>query len=244
MEFTNYQEKKYVFILCPPFSGSTLLVDLIGTSKSASVFASRRHEGQFLEETEKIMRNKPWNNDAPFPWKKIRNIYEENWDMTKPVLVEKSPPNLIRAKQIEREFEKAFFIIMIRNPYAWCFGMKRRKASRNYSKLAEEWLERAKTQIFNIKNLQNTLYFTYEFFTENPNETKNKIAQFIPELNDIDITKQFTIHSFIGTKKKPITNLNIIAISKLKENEIKEISQILIQEKDVLKFFSYEILPS
>jgi hypothetical protein len=40
------------------------------------------------------------------------------WDQTAKVLIEKSPPHLVRAKAIQQNFHPAKFLISWRNPYA------------------------------------------------------------------------------------------------------------------------------
>lgn len=234
-------QKKFLFILCPPHSGSTLLLYLVGTSKNSSVFEIRG-EGQYLTEAKSIMRVDPYNEQMKIPWNTIKKIYEKNWDMTKSVLVDKSPPNLIRAPEIEVEFENSFFITMLRNPYPWCYGIKNRKTHLTFTEVALMWLHLAKYQIKNIHNLSRVLSFTYEDLCDNPEKTVKKIETFIPELNDIDITQKFRIHTLEGKQEKQITNLNNLALSKLTNTNLAEISKVLRREEDVMKFFSYEIL--
>ena len=63
----------YLFVLCPPYSGSTLLWKLLSTSQNVS---SLPDEGQFLPELEGIMRDKPWDGSRPLPWPKIKAVGE------------------------------------------------------------------------------------------------------------------------------------------------------------------------
>ena len=61
--------KTYLFVLCPPLSGSTLLWKLLQTSPSVTAHPK---EGQFLEGVVEIMRKGAWNPEQKFPWKKIK----------------------------------------------------------------------------------------------------------------------------------------------------------------------------
>ena len=61
-------------------------------------------EGQFLPELAGLARDKPWDVTRPLPWPEIKAVWESVWDMSKPVLLEKSPPNLIRTQDIEANF--------------------------------------------------------------------------------------------------------------------------------------------
>ena len=70
----------YLFVLCPPYSGSTLLWKLISTSINVS---SLPLEGQYLPELETLMREQPWNRDHVLPWPQIKVVWETYWDTKK-----------------------------------------------------------------------------------------------------------------------------------------------------------------
>ncbi len=238
----NGKKNKTLFILCLPFSGTTILVKLIGTSKNSSIFSSKNHEGQQLQEIRNFMRDKSWDIEKKIPWDHVKKIYEKNWDLNKTVQVEKSPPNLIRAKEIEKKFENPYFIVMTRNPYAWCAGMKPRMPENSYTHIATTWIDRIKYQKYNIENLSQVLFFSYEQFCDDPEGVAKMISKFIPELSDIDVKSKFTVPSKSGISKKSITNFNFSAISKLSQKDIEEISNVLKYENTLLKYFSYEIM--
>jgi len=238
----NGKKNKTLFILCLPFSGSTILVKLIGTSKNSSIFSSQNHEGQQLQEIRSFMRDKPWHIEKKIPWDHVKKVYEKNWDLNKTVLVEKSPPNLIRAKEIEKKFENTYFIVMIRNPYASCVSRKLRWPQASYTHLAKKWIIRIKYQKYNIENLSKVLFFTYEQFCDDPESVAKMISKFIPELSDMNVKSEFTVDSLSGIPKKSITNFNFSAISKLSQKDIEEISNVLKYENTLLKYFSYEIM--
>jgi hypothetical protein len=37
------------------------------------------------------MRDKPWDASRALPWRDIKAVWESYWDMSKPVLLEKTP---------------------------------------------------------------------------------------------------------------------------------------------------------
>jgi hypothetical protein len=67
-----------------------------------------------------------WNPAKSMPWEIIRVEWLARWQEAvseRPearILIEKSPPNLVRAKQIEEEFAGVKFILLMRDPYPWC----------------------------------------------------------------------------------------------------------------------------
>jgi hypothetical protein len=215
----------YLFVLCPPYSGSTLLWKLISTSINVS---SLPLEGQSLPELVTVMREKPWNRDHVLPWPQIKAVWETYWDTKKPVLLEKSPPNIIRTQAILANFTPVKFIIMVRNPYAHSEGLMRRN---NWS------VKRAAN--FSIMCLRTQLENTREL---NPTKACQKIAQFMPELSDMNTEASFEIHSIDGTLSRPITDLNTGKIASLSAETIASMNDVFSQHPETLKAWGYELL--
>ena len=237
---------KHLFILTPPFSGSTLLLRLLATSPNVSTFNSDKGEGMMIPELQVTMMTDRWNVEKEMPWAYIRTVFEKHWDMNKAVLVEKGSPHLIRAEQIEKHFDNAHFIIMMRNPYAWCESMMRRRKPEkpilSAEKIIEYWLWRANWQIHNVKILQNVLKFRYEDLCDATETTIKKIIDFIPEIKQLDASIEFEAHSMLGKKRNPITNTNSSALTRLTQKDIMEITNSLHRHKDILRYFGYELL--
>lgn len=236
----------YLFILSPPYSGSTLLSEIIGTSPNVS---SLPEEGQFLDELKDIMREKPWDPDYSMQWDYIRKIWESYWDLSKPILLEKSPPNIIRALRIQELFQKSYFLIMIRNPYAMCEGLNRRNGT-PFAKAAQFWVKCAQYQMENSKKLENSLSFSYEDLTDSKAQTCQRIMEFLPELNSLDIDRSFKVHSVLakdgGNKDKgiplKIQNLNPVKIGTLSRDNIRQINSVLEKHAEIMSFFGYSCL--
>ena len=237
------KENKFLFILCPPFCGSTLLHELVSTSLHVSannVLGNR--EGQSLPTVRKIMfdHNERWNEDKKYPWNFIKKEWLKYWDLTKKVLIEKSPPNIIRAADIEKIFEPAFFICMVRNPYAHCESIIRRH-KKNPKDAALFSVKCLWYQKKNIENLKRVIFFKYEDLVISPENIKEKIIHFIPELEDITLNHTFHAHNF---KKIPmkITNLNDEKISQLTQEQLNGINQIFESEREILQYFNYDLI--
>ena len=115
--FRAKQENKYLFILSAPLCGSTLLNEILSTSSNVSTNNNwGTREGHKLPTTRQMMfdHDNRWNTDVDFDWQFINAEWRKYWDVSNPVLVEKSPPNIIRAKSIESAFIPSYFIILIR----------------------------------------------------------------------------------------------------------------------------------
>jgi len=115
-------DNKFLFILSPPYCGSTLLHQIISTSPNVSIYSKYgTREGQQLPIVKDIMvRETRWEIDVTYDWLAVKKEWMKYWDVTLPVLLEKSPPSIIRAKSLESFFSPSYFIILYRNPYAHC----------------------------------------------------------------------------------------------------------------------------
>jgi len=242
---------KFVFVLAPPYSGSTVLYRLIETSPHVSALPG---EGQFLQEVKEVMRAAPWDSALEMPWHEIRTAWEVYWDKSKPILLEKSPPNMIRAKAIEAAFDPAYFIVMMRSPYAHIEGLTRRahvppmnlpkKAGRAQivARAAELWLSFAETQRETIKKGRNVVWLTYEQLTQNPDAAAARIKEFLPDLGQLDTAARFGVHSVEGTKARELEDMNEAKQRLLTKADFEIINDVLGGHSDLLSFFGYTLL--
>ena len=226
----------YIFILCPPFSGSTLLWRLVATSGAVSALP---REGQFISEVKGIMRRDPWNAEAKLPWKEIKAVWDGYWDLAKPLLVEKSPPNLLRAGDIAAHFSPVYFLLMVRNPYAHCEGMIRRGLG-TATEAAEFAVYCMRRQADNAERLSNVLSFSYEDLVAHPASVSERIQTFIPDIGPLQHGQRFTLPSIDGVVTRGIEDLNEKKISNLSASERIDITRVLRNNADVLRYWGYE----
>jgi len=211
---------------------------LVSTSSAVSALPA---EGQFLSEVSGVMRQTPWNSDLKLPWKDIKKVWDGYWDQDKPLLLEKSPPNLIRVDEIVAHFHPVHFLIMVRNPYAHCHSLMRRNNS-SPRKAAEFTVRCMKQQWKNAEKLDNKLCFTYEQLATNPESISLEIQSFIPQLGELDHMQKFNVHSIGGVVEKGIVDLNKKKIQNLSVDDFEQINQILRRNADVMAYWNYEFL--
>jgi len=238
----NKSHHTYFFILSPPYCGSTMLSEIISTSKNVStnnVFGTR--EGQTLPTVRKTMfHDQRWNEQLDYDWSLIKKEWLKYWDLRKPILLEKSPSNIFRANSIEEEFKPNLFIIFHRNPYAQCESLIRR--DKMQPKLAAELAVKClKVQQKNIQHLKNTLHLSYESFTSNPEKAKEEIIKMLPELSDIKLNIKLSSHNFSANNNE-LKNVNSQKISKMMPDEIQEINDVFKHHKALLSDFNYELV--
>jgi hypothetical protein len=248
-------DAKHLFLLSPPLSGSTAITQLINTSPNVTVFPGKG-EGQHLPVARNILFvDERWNPDLPIDWGKVRKIFFQYWSPLRSIRFEKSPPNIVRAIELEHAFKKSLFLITLRNPYAQIEGLLRRQwpfnkygpqSSPSYpltpKVAAEFWIKLAKYQLYNMEHLKNTCFFTYEELTERPDDTIKKITDFLPALDALDIESKFTAHNITGQPINGFKNLNQQKINNLTKQQIEEMNMVLRDHKDLLGTFHYHLI--
>jgi len=242
---------KYVFVMAPPYSGSTVLFRLLETSPHVSALPG---EGQFLPEVRDTMRAAPWDRTRELPWAQIRVAWKKYWNGSKPLLLEKSPPNMMRAKAIEAAFDPAYFIVMMRAPYAHIEGLARRAhvppmdLSKNagraqaMARAAELWLTFAEAQRETIAKRQNVVWITYEQLTQDAGGAAAKLQEFLPELGPLDTEARFGVHSVEGTRARELEDMNEVKRRLLTKADFEIINDVLGGHTDLLAFFGYTLL--
>lgn len=240
--FFKAEQNKFLFVLCPAHTGSTILTELIATSNNVSLINNKgTKEGQTLPSVKKMMfdHHDGLNTELKFDWQFIKREWLKYWDLSYPILLEKSPSNIARAIEIQNTFEPSYFVCMVRTPYAKLETAKRTGSS--LKGFAEIIVQELEFQKYNIENLKNVIWFTYQDLTDNPEVIKEKLIDFIPELEVLDTNFTSYSHNFL---KKPLkmTNLNHEKISKLNQDDLDEINSVLGKHKNILSFFGFDLI--
>jgi len=76
---------------------------------------------------------------SPESRNRLLSEWGRHWDLTKEVLLEKSPPNLIRTRFLQALFPEAYFVIVIRHPVAVAYAT-RKWSHTSIESLIEHWL--------------------------------------------------------------------------------------------------------
>ena len=246
--FTNnlFGREKHIFlfILTPPFCGSTLLNQILSTSNNLSC---NNHlgvrEGQLLPELKDMMfYNKGWHNDVNYDWPFIKKTWMKYWDQRKAILMDKSNTNIMRVAKIKEVFDNAIFLAMVRNPYAHAEGIMRRNgATPEYAaNFAIKCLRYQKENKLSEK--ENILFISYENLCDSTEQVIKNINSFIPELGKVNTELEFSAHNFKTEGKMKIQNLNDEKIKKLSKKDIGVINTYFKKEEELLQFFGYSII--
>jgi hypothetical protein len=223
-------KRKFIFVMCPPFQGSTVIVNLLNSSSNVSTFLdckkTSRGEGQWLYKYHGDVNyeNNRWNPKYKLDMNMVNKVFNTYLDKNKQIWVEKSPPNICRAKQFQDYFSKlgeVYFIISIRNPYS---------ASNN----AEEWVKYANFQKKNIETLKNRIYVTYEECCKNLDKVILKFTNRIPGLGTI------YNNSITSIDNERCTKIHTNKVDRILDKEKK--NKILKKNLHIVKYFNYTII--
>jgi hypothetical protein len=245
----------HLFLLSPPLSGSTAFSELMATAPTVTGFRGNI-EGQFLPELEHILlHDQRWNPDFVIDWELAKRVFMMYWSPLKSIRFEKSPPHLVRALQLEKEFANTYFLITIRNPYAFIEGLLRRCWFFNEygpqsmpsleltPKIAADfWVRTAEFQLKNMQQLKNVCFFSYEELMDSTGDELNRIIRFLPDIGSLDAGITFSAHNVTGKPIQGLRNLNQEKIANLTAAQIDEINTVLTQHQNLMARFTYQLI--
>lgn len=254
----NQLIKTHVFVISPNNSGSTFLQKALATSNNTWNLAKEGHHTYgFIGPTPfNLNRSLLWAADeeginlftdaSAYNWKKTRKAWyfqAFSKDKLATVFVEKSPPSLLRVKQLQQEFCNANFLFMVRNPYAVVEGITRwreRIVSIDVAQAAEHVIQCFYYQKKNIdQHSDNGVFFHYEEMCAQPEKVKLKIETLVPELHDLQLNQKLSVKGLYDQK---LQDMNAQQIEKLSPEILSKINHVFIDHSEILEHFGYTIL--
>ncbi|MEM6349107.1 MAG: sulfotransferase [Bacteroidota bacterium] len=241
-------EPHFIFILTPPYSGSTALAQTLNSCHH-SMLLQKRGEGQWL--IPGMCSNDRWNPDKYINWDSVRAVWLQRIKETNTLvqninfIIEKSPPNLVRLDQLTSVFPKHTLIAFNRDPFANCSSrlfrhhkpgtMGQDERLKRIKKIASKWIFCSWWVRKWMAELP-VISFTYESFCASPEDCISQLVKKVPEFQTVDVNKKIKVKDY---QKQTIINQNERQISKLTPADIDVISEVLEAESDLVKFFGY-----
>ena len=255
------EHKLWIFILGNYNSGTTLLYELL---RKQTGISSLPWEGSRLTHHFTDPNDYGWPRmwhacaeemkgaESGLGKKEARHIKRQwNWssNSTSKVFVEKSITNATRIPFLAKNFNPAFFIHIVRNPYASCEGIQR-KATPNrqltgtdfssypMSMCAQQWIE--SNQLIEAHLTESkSIQITYEDLCADPQKTIDNISTACPELSELGIRfethEKIRVHGSSGL----ISNQNEDAISRLSEKDRSEITNVASK---MMNHYGYSVI--
>jgi hypothetical protein len=229
----------WLFIVGCNNSGTTLFVEIL---QSHPLMRSLPKEGQritsaipnsaplgigrvFTKRLDLFRRTEQDSGDAV---PRLRYDWAYFSDPRPGIRLEKSPPNTLRSRWLQRYFDPARFIVLVRNPYAVCEGVARRRGH-TIAEAAEHW--RLVHQILDedMPHLRHCLIVRYEDFCARTLEVLRQVQEFLGVEQPFDAslaTREFNAHNMSG-KPQQLQDFNARSLKRLSDEDKATITRII-----------------
>ena len=167
-----------------------------------------------------------WDEDHdPRPAVQAKNDWRKLYSGNKGILLEKSPPNTVRSLWLQKNFRPSRFLSIIRNPYAVCEGITRRKKNYSMAQAARHWLVANECMLADLRHIRVNLLIKYEDLVENPEGWLTRMEDFLGLRTPFDRNAAGSVaaHSIEGSTMG-LRNLNDESVSRLSPGDIEEIN--------------------
>ena len=228
----------WLFLLGVSNSGTTILTRLLASHPRLRVLPK---EGQALTDAvpkgDRLGTGRRWTErldvfhlteeSDPAPALRAKYDWAYHCERRPGILVEKSPPNSVRARWLQANFRPARFLAIVRHPYAVCEGMRRRSRA-TIEDAARQWATANEVLLADAESLERFLLLTYEELTERPEETLERLREFLDldEPFDRSVAERPLRMVNVEGEPRPLQNFNAKSLERLTDEEIAAIDRI------------------
>lgn len=205
------EDHRFVFVAGLHRSGTTLLARLLAAHPLVSGFSGTgapADEGQHLQSVypSDHLYGRPGRfgfapemhlteESALRSFTNARRLFDEwagYWDLSRPVLLEKSPPNLIKTRFLQALFPNSSFVVIVRHPIPVSIPTAKWRGTRRYQRLFEHWF--CCHEIFEADrpHLARVHLIHYEQLVREPASVLRGIFEFL-ELDPIPPSEQVDV---------------------------------------------------
>jgi hypothetical protein len=192
------EQHQFVFLAGLHRSGTTLLARLLAAHPEISGFSGTgvpADEGQHLQSV--YPAAKEYGGPGRFGFASETHLTEESplvseesgrklfeewsshWDLSRPVLLEKSPPNLLKTRFLQALFPGSAFVVIVRHPIPVSVPTARWRGTRRYDRLFEHWLRCHALFEADREQLERVHVLTYEQLVRDPAGVLRRIFEFL-----------------------------------------------------------------
>jgi hypothetical protein len=228
-------EHTFVFVGGLHRSGTTLLTHLLRAHPQVSGFHDtgvREDEGQHLQDTYAPARH--FGGSGRFAFDPRAHLVEvdrdtaaqhhaellaswnPHWDLSRRVLVEKSPPNLIRMRYLQSVFPGARFLVIIRNPVTTALATKKWRRRESLWALIKHWVAAHDIATDDAKHIDHFLLVRYEDLIADPAATLASVQRFIqvePAALETDVVNASASDAY-GAQWRALNKLYVRALKR------------------------------
>jgi len=189
---------RFVFVAGLHRSGTTLLARLLAAHPEISGFSGTgvpADEGQHLQSV--YPRDTEYGRPGRFGFapemhltegsplaseESARRLFEEwspHWDLSRRLLLEKSPPNLIKTRFLQALYPESAFVVVFRHPIPASIPTAKWRGTRRYDRLFEHWLRCYALFEEDRKHLDKVHVLTYEDLVRDPSGVLRGVFDFL-----------------------------------------------------------------
>jgi hypothetical protein len=251
--FDKRIEPHFLFIITPPYSGSTAIANLLNTSERTTLL-QKKGEGQWL--IPGLCQKDRWESEKAINYNSVKSVWLNRYQEIRKseniidVVIEKSPANMMRIMELSSHFKSFSFIANNRDPYANCASILYRHHDPDnigaenrievLSFIAKTWIKKSLV-INKLVSEHKIPLITYEDFCKDPSTLVSKLNLPQGAVDTIDVNAVVKVKDY---EPQGILNQNDRQISKLTTEEIYHLTNIFVENKDLLKSFGYTLLQS
>lgn len=242
-------DSRWLFLLGVNNSGTTVMSRLIAAHSAISDMAPEgQHVTTAFPLAWKLGVSRLWTERLDvFRWTEhddaapaLRAKYDWSYYLSpNRYLFEKSPPDTIRSRWLQKNFNSAYFLAAVRHPYAVCEGIRRREGC-TIERAAKHWTTANKLMLEDAEELTHFLIVRYEDFCSTPCEQLERVRGFLdlsapypPEV----LQREFNIHN-ANNETTAVKNFNQGSFMRLSCDDVDQINQIA---GAIMQKFAYEL---
>ncbi len=180
-------DHRLVFVAGTHRSGTTPLAKVLAAHPQVSGFhdtGATEDEGQHLQSVYPAARTyggpgrfaldprAHLTEDSPLATpdsaSRLAQEWSQHWDLSRPVLVEKSPPNLVMTRFLQELFPQAAFVVIVRHPVVVSLGTDKWLRGRSLRTPMANWFAAHDTFLADLPALRSVHVVRYEELVRDP----------------------------------------------------------------------------
>lgn len=204
--------RRFLFVCGLHRSGTTIVTNALREHPEISGFrdtGEREDEGQFLQSVYPVAR--VYGGPGRFAFAPEAHVTEASplvtpdngrrmfdewaryWDLSRPVLMEKSPPNLTKARFLQALFPDSWFLVVTRHPVGVSYATFTRRPKRTrFLEVVDHWVHAHEVFEGDLPHLRRVLVLPFESFVADPDAALARVHEFVgvaPVPNRLEIKR-------------------------------------------------------
>lgn len=119
---------------------------------------------------------------------RLRAAWAPHWDASCRVLVEKSPPNLIRMRLLQALVPSARFVVVLRHPVVVSLATVKWRRTTRFARILDHWFHVHRIALADAPHVHDLRFVRYEDVTADPEAVFGSIAEWLGLSSPIDTT--------------------------------------------------------